>query len=84
MQILPQIRNTVSELMRVEADPVLEKSRARLQVLWPANLSISAGVQVLAWVHQIHNISGSYEINNVTLDDVESSPTRCPDPCGYK
>lgn len=43
-------------------------------------LSISAGVQVLAWVHQIHNISGSYEINNVTLDDVESSPTRCPDP----
>ena len=43
-------------------------------------LSISAGVQVLAWVHQIHKISGSYEINNVTLDDVESSPTRCPDP----
>ena len=43
-------------------------------------LSMSAGMEILAWVHQIHQISGSYEIEKVTLDDVESSPTRCPDP----
>jgi chorismate synthase len=40
----------------------------------------SSQIEVLAWVHQIHQISGSYENANIKLDDVESSPTRCPDP----
>ena len=43
-------------------------------------LSMSAETEILAWVHQIHQISGSYDINTVELNDVESSPTRCPDP----
>ena len=42
-------------------------------------LSMSAETEILAWVHQIHQISGSYDINTVELNDVESSPTRCPD-----
>jgi chorismate synthase len=40
----------------------------------------SSQIEVLAWVHQIHEISGSYENADIGLDDVESSPTRCPDP----
>ena len=81
MQILPQIRNTGSELMRAEADPVLEKLWTRsCRCCGPQTSIYFCRSTSLAWVHQIHNISGSYEINNVTLDDVESSPARCPDP----
>jgi chorismate synthase len=39
-----------------------------------------AGVEVLGWVSQVHDIDAAIDIEAVTLDDVEASPTRCPDP----
>jgi chorismate synthase len=39
-----------------------------------------AGVQVLAWVSQVHDIDATVDAASVTLDDVEAGPTRCPDP----
>lgn len=38
------------------------------------------GVTVLGWVEQVHQIDASVDRDTVTLDQVESSPTRCPDP----
>ena len=43
-------------------------------------LSVSSGVQILAWVDQIHQITSSYDISDIQLEHVEASPTRCPDP----
>ncbi|MGI9624303.1 MAG: chorismate synthase [Acidimicrobiales bacterium] len=39
-----------------------------------------AGVEVLAWVSQIHDIAASVDPEMVSLDAVESDPTRCPVP----
>jgi len=39
-----------------------------------------AGIEVLAWVQQVHNISASCDTNDITVEDVEASVTRCPDP----
>jgi len=39
-----------------------------------------AGIEVLAWVSQVHNIEASVDADTVTLDNVEADPTRCPDP----
>ncbi|MFM7069460.1 MAG: chorismate synthase, partial [Actinomycetes bacterium] len=38
------------------------------------------GVEVLAWVDQVHTHVASIDSTNVTLADVEADPTRCPDP----
>lgn len=39
-----------------------------------------AGVEVLAWVSSVHEIDAEVDAATVTLDDVEATPTRCPDP----
>ena len=39
-----------------------------------------AGVEVLAWVEQVHGITASIDPAEVTLEQVEADPTRCPDP----
>lgn len=38
------------------------------------------GIEVLGWVSQIHAISSVVDPDTVTIDEVEASPTRCPDP----
>jgi chorismate synthase len=39
-----------------------------------------AGIEVLAWVAQVHDIDAHVDAATVTLADVEATPTRCPDP----
>lgn len=43
-------------------------------------LAERCGIEVLAWVSQIHDIVGRIDPAQVTLEHVESDPTRCPDP----
>lgn len=43
-------------------------------------LAVGLGVDVLAWVSQVHDISTDLDPDEVTLDAVEADPTRCPDP----
>lgn len=43
-------------------------------------LAEAAGVEVLGWVSQIHDIAGVVDADAVQLADVEADPTRCPDP----
>lgn len=38
------------------------------------------GVEVLAWVSQVHCIDADVDASSVTLADIEASDTRCPDP----
>jgi chorismate synthase len=38
------------------------------------------GIEVLAWVAQIHAVVAEVDPSAVTLDAVEADPTRCPDP----
>ena len=38
------------------------------------------GVEVLAWVDQVHSHRAEVDPATVTLDQVEADPTRCPDP----
>jgi chorismate synthase len=39
-----------------------------------------AGIEVLAWVSQVHQCVAYVDSGSVTLEDVEADPTRCPDP----
>lgn len=39
-----------------------------------------AGVEVLAWVSEVHGIAADVDPGAVTPADVEADPTRCPDP----
>ncbi len=39
-----------------------------------------AGAEVLAYVKQIHTLAADVDTDTVTLDDIEASPVRCPDP----
>ncbi|MGY6501856.1 MAG: chorismate synthase [Acidimicrobiales bacterium] len=39
-----------------------------------------AGIEVLGWVSSVHDVDAEVDADTVTLDDVEASPTRCPDP----
>jgi len=39
-----------------------------------------AGIQVLAWVSRVHDITADVAPDTVTAGDVEADPTRCPDP----
>lgn len=43
-------------------------------------LEVAAGIEVLAWVHSVSDVEAEIEQDAVSLDDVESNPTRCPDP----
>ncbi len=43
-------------------------------------LATGAGVEVLGWVHSVHEIEAKIDENAVTLEAVESNPVRCPDP----
>ncbi len=43
-------------------------------------LRVGAGIEVLAWVSQVHDIEASVNPAEVALDDVEAHDTRCPDP----
>ncbi len=38
------------------------------------------GVEVLAWVSQIHTIRGRIDSSSVRSEHIEAHPTRCPDP----
>ncbi len=39
-----------------------------------------AGIEVLAWVSEVNGITAEVDQNEVTLEQVEADPTRCPDP----
>jgi chorismate synthase len=39
-----------------------------------------SGIEILAWVKQIHNTTTNIDPSDVTLEMVESNDTRCPDP----
>ncbi len=40
----------------------------------------AVGIEVLAWVSQVHTITSEVNSRTVSLEQVESDPTRCPDP----
>ncbi len=39
-----------------------------------------AGIEVLAWVDEVHDIRAEVDPHEVSLESVEADPTRCPDP----
>ena len=43
-------------------------------------LAEAAGVQVLGWVKRVHDVEAKIDSNAATLEAVESSLVRCPDP----
>ncbi len=43
-------------------------------------LKEACGIEVLAWVSQIHTIHSEVDSTTVSLEEVENDPTRCPDP----
>lgn len=43
-------------------------------------LTTMHGIEVVGWVSQVRDIEASVNPETVTVDDVEQSPTRCPDP----
>jgi chorismate synthase len=43
-------------------------------------LATVASVEVLAWVQSVQDVAGEIDPQGVTLEQVEASPTRCPDP----
>lgn len=43
-------------------------------------LSEHSGIEIIAWVKQVHDITTSIDPSAVTLEMVESNDTRCPDP----
>lgn len=43
-------------------------------------LALQCGVEILAWVSQVHDLSSEVDGDRVTRDEVEAHPVRCPDP----
>jgi chorismate synthase len=43
-------------------------------------LAVSAGVEVVAWVSQVHDVESKVEPDRVSLAEVEAQAVRCPDP----
>ena len=41
-------------------------------------LAERVGVEVLAWVSQVHDVVADVDPSSVTVDEVEADPTRCP------
>jgi len=42
-------------------------------------LRVAAGIEVLAWVAQVHDVDAKVDAEAVTLAEVEANPVRCPD-----
>lgn len=42
-------------------------------------LHVAAGIEVLAWVSQVHDVDAKIDAEAVALADVEANPVRCPD-----
>ena len=42
-------------------------------------LAEAAGIEVLAWVSEVHGIEAEVDPATLTLEQVEAEPTRCPD-----
>ncbi|MDH3211098.1 MAG: chorismate synthase [Myxococcales bacterium] len=43
-------------------------------------LAFAAGVEVLAWVRRVHEVEAKVDPMSVSLEAIESSPVRCPEP----
>lgn len=43
-------------------------------------LAVATQIEVLAWVSRVHAIAPEIDVEAVTLDQVEATPTRCPSP----
>jgi chorismate synthase len=43
-------------------------------------LATAAGIEVLAWVSRVHEVEAKIDPSRVSLDRVEASDVRCPDP----
>lgn len=43
-------------------------------------LTAATGTEVLAWVESVRDIDANVDAATVSVDDIEASPTRCPDP----
>jgi chorismate synthase len=43
-------------------------------------LALTTGIEVISWVESVGTIRGNINADVVSLDDVERSATRCPDP----
>lgn len=43
-------------------------------------LAERAGIEVLAWVHSVHTVEAAVDTDRASREQVESHPTRCPDP----
>lgn len=43
-------------------------------------LTERSGIEVLAWVQSVHGIEACVDPDDVTSEEVEADPTRCPDP----
>ncbi len=43
-------------------------------------LATAASIEVLAWVSSVHDMEANVSADEVTLEQVEADPTRCPDP----
>lgn len=41
-------------------------------------LAERVGVEVLAWVSQVHDVVADVDPSSVTVDEIEADPTRCP------
>ncbi len=42
--------------------------------------TLHPGYEVVAWVRSIHDIDSNVDAGSVTLEEVEATPVRCPDP----
>jgi chorismate synthase len=42
-------------------------------------LRAAGGIEVLAWVSQVHDVDAKVDADRVALADVEANPVRCPD-----
>ncbi len=43
-------------------------------------LEVGTGIEVLGWVSQVHAIDADVDAATVSLEQVDATPTRCPDP----
>lgn len=43
-------------------------------------LMVMADVEVLGWVSRVRDLEADVDVSSVTLEQVETDPTRCPDP----
>ncbi len=43
-------------------------------------LLATLGIEIIGWVQSVHDIDAEVDMDSLTLDQVEATPTRCPDP----